>query len=306
MFRVRFHGRGGQGMKTASRILGSACFLAGWEVQDAPRYGAERRGAPIYAYVRTDRRPIHERGIIRRPDLVVVSDTTLVPIPAAGVLAGVDEHCTLVINSPEPPMVWKDRLNLAGEVISLCAGGEFLDRAELPYAGTACAAAAARLLGFVGPDLLEQAIRDELVGLREVVIEKNLRAARSAFEQMAEHEGAIKDTPSPAANSYRLPQWVDLGFEEARISAPVIHGAMTSEAVPTGLWRTMRPVVDYERCNHCWWVCAGFCPDGAIRVTDGIPEIDYQHCKGCLICLAQCPPHAISAVPEAELREAAT
>ena len=43
MYRIRFHGRGGQGMKTASRILGTAFFLSGYEVQDAPRYGAERR-----------------------------------------------------------------------------------------------------------------------------------------------------------------------------------------------------------------------------------------------------------------------
>jgi len=52
MFRIRFHGRGGQGMKTASRILGMAFFKAGYQVQDAPCYGAERRGAPIFAYVR--------------------------------------------------------------------------------------------------------------------------------------------------------------------------------------------------------------------------------------------------------------
>jgi pyruvate ferredoxin oxidoreductase gamma subunit len=306
MFRVRFHGRGGQGMKTASRILGSACFLAGWEVQDAPRYGAERRGAPIFAYVRADRRPIRERGIIRRPDLVVVADATLVPIPAAGVLAGLDEHGILLINSPEPPEVWKDRLNLAGSVISLRAGGESLERAELPYAGTACAAAAARLLGFIGPDLLEQAIRDEISGLGVAVVEKNLATARAAFATMAEHEGAVKESPAPAADGYRLPDWVDVPFEEARVSAPVIHAALTSEAVPTGLWRTLRPIIDYGRCNRCWWVCSGFCPDGAIRVTDGTPEIDYEHCKGCLVCLAQCPPHAISAVPEAQLREGET
>ena len=67
MYRVRFHGRGGQGMKTASRILGSAFFGAGFEVQDAPRYGAERRGAPIFAYVRAGRDPINERGPILRP-----------------------------------------------------------------------------------------------------------------------------------------------------------------------------------------------------------------------------------------------
>ena len=72
MYRIRFHGRGGQGMKTASRILGSAFFAEGFEVQDAPRYGAERRGAPIFAYVRAARYPIHERGIITRPDLATL------------------------------------------------------------------------------------------------------------------------------------------------------------------------------------------------------------------------------------------
>ncbi|MBT7756875.1 MAG: hypothetical protein HN732_06075, partial [Rhodospirillaceae bacterium] len=61
MYRIRFHGRGGQGMKTASRLLGTALFESGLEVQDAPKYGAERRGAPMSAFVRTDRQPIHER-----------------------------------------------------------------------------------------------------------------------------------------------------------------------------------------------------------------------------------------------------
>jgi pyruvate ferredoxin oxidoreductase gamma subunit len=78
MYRIRFHGRGGQGVKTASQILSSALFLEGFEVQDAPRYGAERRGAPIFAYVRADRAPINERGVIARPGLVVVVDETLV------------------------------------------------------------------------------------------------------------------------------------------------------------------------------------------------------------------------------------
>ncbi len=75
MLRIRFHGRGGQGMKTASRILGSAFFLVGYEVQDAPRYGAVRRGAPMFAYVRADKKIIYELGIITRPDLVVVAMT---------------------------------------------------------------------------------------------------------------------------------------------------------------------------------------------------------------------------------------
>ena len=77
--------------------------------------------------------------------------------------------------------------------------------------------------------------------------------------------------------------------------------------VKTGAWRTMRPVVEEARCNRCWWICSTFCPDGAITVNEkNLPEIDYDHCKGCLICVAQCPPHAIEAVSEriAQAREA--
>jgi len=83
MLRIRFHGRGGQGMKTASRIVGSAAFAAGFVVQDAPVYGAERRGAPMAAFTRIARQPILERGAITYPDLVVVADDTLLTEPAA-------------------------------------------------------------------------------------------------------------------------------------------------------------------------------------------------------------------------------
>jgi pyruvate ferredoxin oxidoreductase gamma subunit len=67
------------------------------------------------------------------------------------------------------------------------------------------------------------------------------------------------------------------------------------------LWRTLRPIIDYDICRRCWWVCSTFCPDDAISVSDaGEPVIDYDHCKGCMICVAQCPPHAIVTIAEAE------
>ena len=74
MYAVRFHGRGGQGAKTASRILGTAAFLSGYQAQDSPIYGAERRGAPVAAFTRFGGEPIRERGVIAHPDLVVVAD----------------------------------------------------------------------------------------------------------------------------------------------------------------------------------------------------------------------------------------
>ena len=142
MYRIRYHGRGGQGMKTASRILGTAFFLEGFEVQDAPRYGAERRGAPIFAYVRASRKPINERGIIRRPDLVIVADDTLVSIPAAGVLSGLKEWTILFISTTETPDVWKKRLNFSGQILKLPEVAEVEDRLELRFVGSACTGAA--------------------------------------------------------------------------------------------------------------------------------------------------------------------
>ena len=119
-------------MKTASRILGSAFFKAGYEVQDAPRYGAERRGAPIFAYVRAAKTAINERGIISHPDLVIVADDTLVGMPAAGVTLGMDAHTVLLINTHESVETWQQRLNTEARILVLAAQEEVEDRAALP------------------------------------------------------------------------------------------------------------------------------------------------------------------------------
>lgn len=301
MYRIRFHGRGGQGMKTASRILGTAFFLQGYEVQDAPRYGAERRGAPIFAYVRADQQPIFERGIITQPDLVIVADDSLVPVPAAGVLTGADAHTVMLINSDETTATWQHRLNLASSIITLPA--EALERDELRFIGATCTGAAARLLGVISRDNLQQAIEQELAQLGDAIIEKNLSRASLAYDSMQAHQGCVQTAAEANAVDYHKPAWIELPFDDARISAPDIHAAANSVKIRTGLWRTLRPVIDYARCSRCWWVCSTFCPDGAIKVEDKTPVIDYDHCKGCMVCVAQCPPHAIEAIPEEQAKQ---
>lgn len=306
MYRLRFHGRGGQGMKTASRILGTAFFLAGFEVQDAPRYGAERRGAPIFAYVRADRRVINERGVIRRPDLVIVADETLVAISGAGVLQGITPGTVLLISSTEKPEVWQERLNLAGPVLTLPRAPGIKDLFAQRFIGAACAGAAARLVGVIPRDSLAQAIRDELAHLGETVVAKDLDAALGAYDLLAEHAGCVIEAPEPSAETYEKPRWIDLPFDAANLSAPDIFTPASSAQVPTGLWRTVRPVIDYDHCKKCAWICSTLCPDSTISVNAaGYPEIDYEHCKGCLICMTSCPSHAIRAVPEEEAGKAA-
>jgi pyruvate ferredoxin oxidoreductase gamma subunit len=134
----------------------------------------------------------------------------------------------------------------------------------------------------------------------EVRDETSATALR-AYDSLEDQAGIVTEGQQLSAESFEQPKWVDSLFEEARISVPAIHAGLTSIEVRTGLWRTMRPVIDNDRCNQCWWVCSTFCPDSAISVNErGYPEVDYDHCKGCMICVAKCPPHAIAAMPEHE------
>ena len=304
MYRIRFHGRGGQGMKTASRLLGAAFFLEGYEVQDAPRYGAERRGAPIFAYVRAAKEPINERGIILHPDLVIVADDSLIPVPAAGVMAGLTESTVLLISTTESPQEWPHLLTIKTSILSLPAPTHLDDCLQLRYVGAECAGAAACLAGVISKERLEQAIRDELEGKLPKVIERNIAMALEGYDRMTDHKGVVAESGLASAREYNPPAWIEMPFEAARISSPSIHTGLTSVMVRTGLWRTMRPVIEYDNCKKCWWVCSGSCPDGAISVNaEGAPEIDYDHCKGCLTCVGVCPSHAIVTIPEHEAVE---
>ena len=288
-------------MKTASRVLGTAFFLSGFEVQDAPRYGAERRGAPTFAYVRASRAPIFERGIIRDPDLVIVGDDSLPAVPAAGVMQGVSARTVMLIHSGDGAEEWKRRLNLRGPVIVLPTREDAADDTELPFVGCISAGAAARLVGEIPREALARAVQKEIVSFGRAAVRENERRALAAYDGMAAFEGSLMEGEEVSAVGYDAPDWVQVPFEEARIAAPAIHSAATSVQVETGAWRTVRPVVEEARCKQCWWICSTFCPDSAIAVTaENRPKIDYDHCKGCMICVAVCPSHAIQIEPETQ------
>lgn len=306
MYRIRFHGRGGQGIKTAANILGSAFFDEGFEVQDAPRYGAERRGAPIFAYVRAAHAPINERGVIAHPGLVVVADESLVSLSAADVLQGVTPRTVMLIDTAQSAQAWKERLKFPGVILTLPQMQPDSPRADIPLHSAVCAGAAACLIGVIRRELLAGAVRGELAAHSEVIIEHNLQSALSAFDAMSGHAGIVPDDSGSGEAVSASPDWIDMPHDEVCKAAPDIRTAASSEHSLTGAWRTFRPVIDYEHCNRCSWICGTLCPDSAIRIdADHTPHIDYDHCKGCLVCVAVCPPHAIRAVPEREAVEQA-
>ncbi len=95
---IRWHGRGGQGAKTAALLLADVAFKTGQYVQGFPEYGPERMGAPITAYNRISSEPILVHSNIYTPDLVVVVDETL--LHAVDVTAGLKENGAIIINTP--------------------------------------------------------------------------------------------------------------------------------------------------------------------------------------------------------------
>jgi pyruvate ferredoxin oxidoreductase gamma subunit len=107
---VRWHGRGGQGAKSASAILAEVLFEGGRHVQAFPEYGAERQGAPIRAYNRVSDRPIRRRCGVQNPDVVVVVDPTLAV--SANPSEGCGDDAVYVVNTPEDASVLRERLGL--------------------------------------------------------------------------------------------------------------------------------------------------------------------------------------------------
>ena len=98
---IRWHGRGGQGAKTASLLLADAAFNTGKYIQGFPEYGPERMGAPITAYNRISDEPIRIHSNIYEPDYVVVVDDTL--LEAVDVTAGLKKEGAIIINTTKTP-----------------------------------------------------------------------------------------------------------------------------------------------------------------------------------------------------------
>lgn len=293
---IRIHGRGGEGVKLATHIVSRAAFLAGLTVQDSPLYGAERRGAPVVAFARFSDAPIGERGYIDRPDAVVLMDQSLLALPEAAVLDGLEATSLVLVNSAHSAEAIRAQYAIPGRVVTLDVSSiaiELLGRHVLsaPIAGLTVKATA------LAPwELLAEAVRVELreIRLPSDVIERNLQATQRAFDA-APAVGLTtprRRSPLPATAPFVIPRL------PARRAAPSIDADATSVLRRTEGWRVYRPVIDVARCTRCF-LCFALCPEGVISLdANAYPVVDYDHCKGCLVCVTECPPHVISQVRE--------
>jgi len=293
---LRLHGRGGEGVKLAARVVSRAAFLAGRTVQDSPLYGAERRGAPVVAFVRLGDGQIHERGYIVTPDAVVLLDASLLAHPEAAVIDGLDAASVLLANSAHSADELRRHYDIPARVVTLDISSIALDLLGHHLLSAPMAGFVIKALGIAPWERLAEAIRIELqaIGLARELVEQNLRATRRAFDESPTAEWSERAPAATAAGTAlfvvpRLP---------ARVSAPSMTVEATSALRHTEGWRVYRPDIELARCTRCF-LCFALCPEGAIRLDEeNYPVVDYEHCKGCLVCVSECPPKAIHEIRE--------
>jgi 2-oxoacid:acceptor oxidoreductase, gamma subunit, pyruvate/2-ketoisovalerate family len=186
MVEIRWHGRGGQGAKTASLLLADAAFNTGKYVQGFPEYGPERMGAPITAYDRisTERCTVHSN--IYEPDYVVVVDETL--LSSVDVTAGLKADGAIVINSTKKPEELRSRLKgYQGKVCTIDAGKISVETLGKNFPNTPMLGAIVKISGVV-PEKefiqdMEGSFRHKFAS-RPQVIEGNIKALIRSMEEV--------------------------------------------------------------------------------------------------------------------------
>ncbi len=181
---VRFHGRGGQGAKTAGYILAVAAAEEGWNINAFPEYGAERRGAPMKSYVRISDEPIRLRSGIKSPDIVIVLDDTL--LATENVTDGMDEDGILVVNTDMSADEVRAQLpNAEVTVYVVNATQVAMDTIGRPIPNTPMLGAMAKAARMPGLDALKHAVDERLGGkLSQAAIEANYAALDRAYEEV--------------------------------------------------------------------------------------------------------------------------
>jgi 2-oxoacid:acceptor oxidoreductase gamma subunit (pyruvate/2-ketoisovalerate family)/2-oxoacid:acceptor oxidoreductase delta subunit (pyruvate/2-ketoisovalerate family) len=264
-------GRGGEGVVLASQILADAFARAGFWAQSFPEFKAERRGAPISAFLRWDDSPIHRRYRVRECDVLAA----LSPAPPAPQLLSAVRPGGLVVLNREERLPCAGPFAVARVPASRIARDHGIFSAEgRPMGNVAVLGACVKLLLPDGLGLLEQAIVSRLGAAAGA----NVVAAREGYARCTRQRPRPADLPLEA-----------VGPPDAARPATPLYCVSTTDTLGnhTGSWSTERPVLT-DACTACG-LCALFCPDGAMARLDGAMVVDELYCKGCGICVDVCP-----------------
>ncbi|MBP3595828.1 MAG: 2-oxoacid:acceptor oxidoreductase family protein [Clostridia bacterium] len=186
LIEIRWHGRGGQGAKTASLLLADAAFNTGKYIQGFPEYGPERMGAPITAYNRISDEPITVHSNIYEPDFVVVVDDSL--LECVDVTAGLKEEGAIVINTTKDDEELKKSLNgYKGNVYKIDARKISMETLGKYFPNTPMLAAIVKVSGV----MTDEAFLEDMIGSfkhkfakKPEVIDGNMKALEMALKEV--------------------------------------------------------------------------------------------------------------------------
>lgn len=186
LIEIRWHGRGGQGAKTASLLLADAAFNTGKYIQGFPEYGPERMGAPITAYNRISNTPITIHSNIYEPDYVVVVDDTL--LESVDVTAGLKDTGAIIINTTKDNTYLKNTLSsYKGNIYKIDARKVSMETLGKYFPNTPMLAAVVKVSGIMS----EEEFLDDMVGSfkhkfakKPEVIEGNMKALEMALNSV--------------------------------------------------------------------------------------------------------------------------
>jgi len=185
---IRWHGRGGQGAKTAALLFGEAALDTGKYIQAFPEYGPERMGAPVVAFNRLADETIRTHSGIKEPDVVVVLDPTLIEI--ANVVTGLKDGGILLVNTEDTPEELKKKYNLGDKKIKIyCVDASkiALESFNRDVPNTPMLGALVKVTGIFDYDKMMESIKAKLSVKfrgRDELIKGNLQSIKRAYEEV--------------------------------------------------------------------------------------------------------------------------
>ena len=181
---IRWHGRGGQGVVTAGKLLAETALGAGGYFQAFPDYGPERMGAPIRAFTRLSSKPITIHSQIEEPNVVLVLDPTLLgTVPVAG---GLQEDGTLLVNTSMSPAEVREITGFkTGKVCTVDASHIAIEELGRKITNTSMLGAFAGATGLLDMDVLGEQLRAWFgKKISPEMIDANVRAMRRAAKEV--------------------------------------------------------------------------------------------------------------------------
>jgi pyruvate ferredoxin oxidoreductase gamma subunit len=270
LIEIRFHGRGGQGAVTASRIIAIAAYEEGKYSQAIPMYGTERRGAPLTAFVRIDDVRVRERELVHNPEISIVLDPLIAKQQM--VVDNLIPGGLVLLNTKDEP----EDVKLGGDfkIATVDATTIALETLGRPITNTAILGAFAKVTGMISVESIEKAIKKNFPGR---IGEMNVAAVRRSYEEV---KGPVQATVKTAP--------------EEKVD---IHVGGYGVLKDVSSWRVFTPEIDSDKCISCK-ACWIFCPETAIEWDEETkkPSIRYNACKGCGVCANECPVDAIEMV----------